>query len=72
MWVVVDTSTTHVVCCYQMRIFNTSFAYLFWLGNNKKGKYPEFCMGYSDETWYVGSSGQKYYQHGLSSPKVHI
>ena len=30
------TSTTHVVCRYQMRIFNTSFAYLFLLANNKK------------------------------------
>ena len=32
-------------------------------------------MGYSDETWCVGSGGQKYYgqpQHGLSSPNVHI
>ena len=38
MWVVMGmrTSTTHVVCHYQMRIFNTSFAYLFWLANNKK------------------------------------
>ena len=29
MWVVMGTSTTHVVCRQQMRIFNTSFAYLF-------------------------------------------
>ena len=66
-------STTHVVCCHQMRIFNTSFAYLFWLANNKKIKYPEFCMGYIDETWYVGSDGHKYYPCGrLSSPNVHI
>ena len=36
MWVVVDTSTTHMVCRHQMRMFNTSFAYLFWLANNKK------------------------------------
>ena len=42
-----------------MRIFNTSFAYLFWLANNKKDKYSEFCMGYSDETSYVDSGGQK-------------
>ena len=33
MWVVVDKSTTH-----RMRLFNTSFAYLFWLANNKKKK----------------------------------
>ena len=56
-----------------MRIFNTAFAYLFWLANNNEGKFSEFCMGYSDETWYVGSGGgQKYYQHGLSSPNAHI
>ena len=65
MWIVVGTSTTHVVCHYQMRIFNTSFAYLFSLANNKKGKYPEFVwatvmklgmwivMGTSITTWSV-------------------
>ena len=42
-----------------MRIFNTSFAYLFWLANNNKGKYSELCTGYIDETWYVGSGGYK-------------
>ena len=47
MWVVTGTGTTHVDCHYQMCIFNTSFAYLFWLANNKKIKYPEFCMGTS-------------------------
>ena len=31
MWVVTGTSTTHVVCRHQMRIFNTSFAYSDWL-----------------------------------------
>ena len=36
MWVVMGTSTTHVVYLHQMRIFNTSFAYLFRLANNKK------------------------------------
>ena len=66
------TSTTHVVCLHQMRILNTSFAYLFWLGNNKKIKYPEFGMGYIDETWHVGSDGHKYYPRGLSSPNAHI
>ena len=60
------TSSTHVVCRHQMCIFSTSFAYLFWLANNKKVKYPEFCMGYIDETWYVGSDGHKYYPCGLS------
>ena len=45
--------TTHVVCRHRMHICNTSFAYLFWLANNKKIIYPEFCMGYIDETWYV-------------------
>ena len=72
MWVVMGTSTTHVVCCHRMRISNTSFAYLFWLANNKKVKYPEFCMGYIDEIWYVGSDGHKYYPCGLSSPNAHI
>ena len=33
----------HLMC-----IFNTSLAYLFWLANNKKVKYPEFCMGFID------------------------
>ena len=63
MWVVGDTSTTHMVCCHRMCTFNTSFAYLFWLANNKQIKYPGtgFCMGYIDETWYVGSDGHKYY-----------
>ena len=71
MWVVVDTSTTHVACRHRMHIFYTSFAYLFWLANNKKGN-PEFSMGYSDEAWYVGSGGNKYYTHGLSSPYAHL
>ena len=31
------------------------------IAHNKKGKYQEFCMGYSDKTWYVGSSGLKCY-----------
>ena len=53
-------------------IFNTSFAYLFWMTTNKKDKYPEFCMGYSDEPWYVGRGEQKYYQCGLLSLKAHI
>ena len=65
MWVVMGTNTTQVVCLHQMHISNTSFAFLFWLAYNKnknkqkKNKYPEFCMGYIDETWYVGSDGHK-------------
>ena len=59
MLVVVGTDITHVVRRQQICIFNISFAYLFWLANNKKGKYPEFYMGYSDKTWYVGSGGHK-------------
>ena len=50
----------------------TPFAYLFWLANNKNVKYPDFCMGYIDETWFVGSNGHKYYPRGLSSPNAHI
>ena len=53
-------------------LINTSFAYLFWLANNKKVQYPGFCMGYINETWYVGSDGHKYYPCGLSSPNAHI
>ena len=69
-----DTSVTYVVCHHQMCILNTSFAYHVLIGyDNKKFQYPEFCMGYSDETWYVGSGGPKtYYPSGLSSPNVHI
>ena len=44
----------NMVCHHQMCIFSTSFAYLFWLANNKQVKYWEFCMDYSDETVYVG------------------
>ena len=65
-------NTTHMVRRHQMRIFNTLFAYLFWLANSKKGKYPKFCMGYIDETWYAGSAGHKYYPCGLLSPNGHI
>ena len=71
MWVVMGTNTTHVVCRHRMRIFNTSFAYLFWLANNKKVKYSEFCMSYIDETWYVGSDGHKYYPCGCRH-QMHI
>ena len=67
-----DSSITHMVCRHRMHIFNTSFAYLFLLGNNKKVKYPEFCMGYIDETWYVGSDGHKYYPYSMSSPNAHF
>ena len=66
------TRTSHVVCLHQMCIFNTSSACLFSLANNKKGNYPEFCMCYSDETWYVGCGGHKYYLPGLWSLNEHI
>ena len=33
---------------------------------------PEFCMDYSDETWYVGSGGQKYYPRSLWSLHARI
>ena len=71
-WILLGTSTNHVVCRHQMHIFSTSFAYLFRLANNKKVKYPEFCMDYINETWYMGSDGQKYYPCGLSSPNAYI
>ena len=35
----------------------TIFPNLFWLAYKKKVKYPEFCMGYNDETWCDGSGG---------------
>ena len=70
MCVVADTSTSHFVCRHRMSIFNTIFACLFWLANNKKGRYPEFFMGYFDESWYIGSGGHKYYLCGLSSPNA--
>ena len=38
MWVVMGTSTAHVVCPQQKHIFNTSFTYLFWVSKNKNGK----------------------------------
>ena len=50
------------VLLFMMCILSISVAYLFWLANNKKCNYQEFCMGYSDETWYVSRSGLKYYQ----------
>ena len=72
MWIVLGTSVIHMVCRHQMRTLNSSFAYLFWFSYNNKGKYPEFYLGYSDETWYVGSARHKCYPRGLSSPNAHI
>ena len=73
MWVVGEHKYYSRGLSWPMHISNTSFAYLFWLANyKKKVKYPELCMGYIDETWYVGSDGHKYYPCGLSSPNVHI
>ena len=76
------TSKTHVVFCHRMRKSYTSFAYLFWLANNKKKKQktktkqnktnPEFCMAYIDGTLYVGSDRHKYYPCCLLSPNPHI
>ena len=56
-----------MVCHHPMHILNPSFVLLFTLGYNKGGKYLEFCMSYSDETWYVGSSKLKYYPCALLS-----
>ena len=69
MWAVLGT--THVVCRHRMFIFNTPFVYLFWLANNKKDKYSEFCLGYSDKIWYVESGGHKCHPHGLLSLNAH-
>ena len=72
------TSTTHVVCRLRMRMLlnmRIEIPHLHtcsdWL-ITKKVKYPEFCIGYIDETWYVGSDGHKYYPCGLLSLNVHI
>ena len=54
-WVVVDTSTTQSVAT------NMHIQYLICISvlmaNIKKANTQELCMGYSDETWNVGSSG---------------
>ena len=62
-WYVGRSAFKYYLCVLllSMRTSITSFAYLFWLANNNKGKYPEFYMGYSDETWYTGRSALKYY-----------
>ena len=42
----------------------------------KKVKYPEFCMGYIDETWYVGSDEHKWWsvvtKYAYLIPHLHI
>ena len=61
-----------------MPILSSSFAYLFWLPNNNKGKYLKLCMGYSDETYYVDNTGLKYFTHvfccewAYQEPNLHI
>ena len=65
MLVMVGTDIIHVACRQQICIFNISLTYLFWLANNKKGIHSSIITGYSDETWYVGSDGHKYYPLGL-------
>ena len=67
-------SIPYVVCCHRMCILNTSFACLFWLANNKEGKYPQLYIRYfdGDGTWFVGSGKQKYYSHGLLPPNTNI
>ena len=65
-------STTHVVYHHRKRIFNTSFAYLFWLARNKKVKYPEFCMDLG--MWVVMGTSTTHDRlpQSLSSPNMHI
>ena len=62
-WYVVRSALKYYPCVLLllMHILITSFAYLFWLANNNKVKYSEFSMGYSDETFNVGSNTLKYY-----------
>ena len=45
MWVVMGSSTAHVVCRHQMHICNTSFAYPFWLANNKINQISRVLYG---------------------------
>ena len=54
------TSVTHQVCHHRMCTYLIPHLYICydWL---IKGKYQEFCLSYSDETWYIGSAGYKYY-----------
>ena len=44
-----------------------------WCRNSRKANIKlEFCMGYSDETWYVCSSGLMYYPCVLLTVDAHI
>ena len=65
-WVVVGRSTTHVVCRHQMHIFDTSFAYLFWLANNKKMR---VVYGLQWQNLVCGSGeGHSIYQSDIQVP----
>ena len=69
------TNTTQVVCRHRMRIFNTSFAYLFCLANNKKSNIQSSVWAALMKLglWgSVGSDGHKYYPRSLSLPNAHI
>ena len=73
MWVVVDTSTTIVVCRHQMCIFNTSFAYQFWLANNKKAKIPRSVWAtVTKRGMWVVVVGIRITHVCLSSPNANI
>ena len=55
VWGVLGTGVTHLICHHQMRIFNSSFAYLLWLAINNEGKYPEFM-------WAIAHSPHGFHQ----------
>ena len=58
----VGTTTRHK--CYQgvLPIWSVITKCAYWLIILIKAKYPEFCVDYSDETWYIGSARDKCYQ----------
>ena len=68
-WVVVGRSTTHVVCRHQMHIFDTSFAYLFWLANNKEMR---VVYGLQWQNLVCGSGGALHISEWRTSATKHL
>ena len=67
---------TYYPCGLSLPNANTSFAYLFWMANNKN---ENIQSSVCDKIWYEGSGGHKYYPCDLSSqietyliPHLHI
>ena len=63
MWVFLDSSITHVFCCYRWAYFNTQMSYLKVAHlrissdylNDIKVKHPDFYIGYSDQLGMWGA-----------------